>query len=125
MEKNTIGGVIATMRKNAGMTQAELADMLGVTDKAVSKWERGEAMPDITFLPQIASFYHVSIDDLLGVGEIKRQEKIDQYRTSFTKLYHDCKFREAVETMRQAVHEFPHEHGLMALLCRALIAADP
>ena len=47
------------------MTQAELADVLNYTDKAVSKWERGEAIPDVTVLKQIADYFGVSVDYLL------------------------------------------------------------
>lgn len=58
---------IASLRKNSGMTQDALAEKLGVSFQAVSKWENGLACPDITFLPVIASIFNVSIDSLFGL----------------------------------------------------------
>lgn len=62
----TIGARILTYRKKAGLTQSALAELLGVTDKAVSKWERDISCPDITLLPSLAKALSVSADALLG-----------------------------------------------------------
>lgn len=62
---NNIGKTIADYRKQANMTQSEVADALNVTFQAVSKWERNESLPDITLLPKLAELFHVSIDQLL------------------------------------------------------------
>lgn len=57
---------IATRRKGAGMTQAELAEVLGYSDKTVSKWERGEGLPDVLCLKRMADTFGVKMDDLLS-----------------------------------------------------------
>ncbi|MBR5900709.1 MAG: helix-turn-helix transcriptional regulator [Clostridia bacterium] len=57
---------IAKHRKALGLTQAELAEQLNYSDKAVSKWERGDAVPEITVLKQLADFYGVTVDTLLS-----------------------------------------------------------
>ncbi|MGX7199969.1 helix-turn-helix domain-containing protein [Enterococcus nangangensis] len=61
-----IGQKIAATRKEKNLTQLELADALGVSYQAVSNWERGQSMPDIEKLPELASFLQLSLDDLLG-----------------------------------------------------------
>lgn len=61
-----IGVLIARLRKEKGMTQQELAQQLGITDKAVSKWERCLSCPDISILPQVAEILGVTVDDLLS-----------------------------------------------------------
>lgn len=63
--KNTLGRVIARARKDKGMTQLELAQKLGVTDKAVSKWERELSCPDIGTLPVLARELDLSLEELL------------------------------------------------------------
>jgi len=68
--KKTMGTMIAELRKQQGMTQLELAGKMGVTDKAVSKWERDLSCPDISSLPDLAEILGVSVDELM---QIKRE----------------------------------------------------
>ncbi len=63
--KAIIAQNIIRLRKSANMTQAELAEKLSYTDKAVSKWERGESIPDVLVLKQLADLFQVRVDDLL------------------------------------------------------------
>ncbi len=65
----TIGNIIANLRKEKNMTQEVLANALGVTNQAVSKWEANQSCPDITLLPTIADLFGVSIDYLFGRTE--------------------------------------------------------
>lgn len=74
-----ISETLKELRKKRGNTQEELAVHVGISDQAVSKWERGESFPDITLLPAIAFYYDVSVDDLLGVGKIQVEKKINEY----------------------------------------------
>ena len=57
---------IAFLRKQKGLTQEELANALGVTNQAVSKWESAQCCPDIQLLPDLAKIFDVSIDELIG-----------------------------------------------------------
>lgn len=65
MEKKDIGSFIADLRKSSGMTQQQLADRLNVSNKTVSKWERGESYPEITLIPVIADVFGVTSDEIL------------------------------------------------------------
>jgi len=60
---------IVSLRRRHGLTQAELADKLGVTDKSVSKWERGISMPDLSVIAEISQLFGISTDILLGLKE--------------------------------------------------------
>lgn len=70
MEKKTIGGFIAALRKASGMTQKDLAERLHVSDKTVSRWERNDGAPDLAVIPVIAEIFDVTCDELLR-GERK------------------------------------------------------
>ncbi len=80
MKKQTLGRMIASLRKEKGMTQLELAEKMGVTDKAVSKWERDLSCPDVNSIPKLAEVLGVSVNDLMQVKEesndAAKQEKI-------------------------------------------------
>ena len=65
--KKTLGTMIAELRKQHGMTQLELAEKMGVTDKAVSKWERDLSCPDINSLPKLAEILDVSVEELMQI----------------------------------------------------------
>jgi len=59
--------MISSLRKEKGMTQLELAEKMGVTDKAVSKWERDLSFPDINSIPKLAEIFEISVDELMQV----------------------------------------------------------
>ena len=63
--KLQIGANIASYRKRAGLTQAELAEKLNYSDKAVSKWERGDSLPDVLTLMQLADLFQIGVEVLL------------------------------------------------------------
>ncbi len=65
MQQNTMGNFIAQLRKEAGITQKQLAEKLNVSDKTVSHWERGESTPDISLVPVLADVFGITCDDLI------------------------------------------------------------
>lgn len=81
--KIQIGVNIARLRRQTGITQAELAEKLNYSDKAVSKWERGESIPDIAVLVRMSRLFGVTVDALIG-EEVpqasKKPEKKKGYR---------------------------------------------
>ena len=71
MTNKSMGEIISTFRKEKGMTQKELADMLNITDKAVSKWERDISYPDTQTIPKLAEIFDVSIEELMNAKPYK------------------------------------------------------
>ncbi|NLW88819.1 MAG: helix-turn-helix domain-containing protein [Clostridiaceae bacterium] len=65
MDYRKIGGLILSLRKEKGLTQRQLAECLNVSDKAISKWERGMGCPDVSLLPSIAEIFGVDLESIL------------------------------------------------------------
>ena len=66
MEQDKIGAFIAQCRKEAGYTQAALGEKLGISDRAVSKWETGKNMPDASLMLELCSLLHITVNELLS-----------------------------------------------------------
>lgn len=79
MNIKKVGKQIAILRKAKGITQCDLGDRIGVSFQAVSKWERGETLPDITLLPDLAKILETTIDNIL-----LSNEKVIEYKGKFT-----------------------------------------
>jgi len=84
--KIKIGKNIAEYRKLSGMSQIDFAESLNYSDKAVSKWERGESLPDIIVLKQIADSFGITVNDLLGEKDTKKK-KLDIKKLLRNKLF--------------------------------------
>jgi len=85
--KNIIAKNIVELRRSQNITQLELAEKLNYTDKAISKWERGESLPDIIILKKIADLFNVSVDYLLSSShENIEKHHICEYKNKNHKL---------------------------------------
>ena len=71
-----IGKQIKQLRQKRGITQDAMAQHLGLTPQAISKWERGVATPDIVLLPDISAYFGVTIDELFSLSDETRMERI-------------------------------------------------
>lgn len=82
MKKQTLGMMISSLRKEKGMTQLQLAEVMGVTDKAVSKWERDLSAPDVNSIPKLAETFGITVDELMQVKTETKEninhDKIDE-----------------------------------------------
>jgi transcriptional regulator with XRE-family HTH domain len=118
-----IGNNLRRYRRGRDITQEDLANVLGVSFQAVSKWERGEGYPDITLLPAIAAYFIVSIDELFGMDETRKNEKIQEYiKEAWSKRGNGTpeELDSASDVYREAVREFPNEISLMTELANSL-----
>ena len=96
MDNEKMGAFVAELRKEKGMTQRELAAKLNITDKAVSKWERGLSLPDIALLTPLAQELGISVGELLD-GE---KEKSDRNDVANTLDYADKAMKNKVRSFR-------------------------
>ena len=78
MNYEKTGKLIQELRKEKGLTQMSLADKLGVTDRAVSKWERGKSFPDVSMLRPLAGALGISVSELLD-GNLRSPDRIKQF----------------------------------------------
>lgn len=112
--KLKIGNVIRDRRRTGDMTQEQLAERLGVSPQAVSRWEIGTAYPDLELLPVLAGMFGVTLEELLGD---RREERIEAYRKSIEDAETD---EEQIVLCRAAFAEFPNEFSFARRLCMAL-----
>lgn len=87
--KDRIAKKLIELRQSAGLTQLQLAEKLNYSDKAVSKWERGEAIPDIRVLIRLAEMYHIKVDDIINATpnqETKPKMNVTTKRIIITSL---------------------------------------
>ncbi|MDR0936843.1 MAG: helix-turn-helix domain-containing protein [Oscillospiraceae bacterium] len=99
------------LRRSLDLTQEELANKLGVSAQAISKWERGDNFPDITLLPAIATFCEVSTEELLGMGVIRSEKRIEDAK-KWTREYKQQQsftgYEPVAKLWEELSREFPH-----------------
>lgn len=113
---------IRRLRLERGMTQTALAESLGVSDRAVSRWERNVSAPDVTLLSRLALVLETSADTLLGVDPQRMQAEILAVTDECTALLRADKAEEAVALLRKKSALYPNQPELMVYLARALLA---
>lgn len=74
--RKIVGGRLSAYRKRANLTQAELAEKINYSDKSVSKWERGEGLPDLVVLCKLAELYEIPVDEFLHEGALQRPASV-------------------------------------------------
>ena len=115
-----LGEKIRELRRRDGRTQETLAEALGITGQAISRWESGGSYPDMEMIPAIANYFHVTIDDLFGYDN-DRTQRIRQLRNRAEAMFNaQGDMTECVALLRDAVAEFPAETTLWMQLGFAL-----
>ena len=112
------------LRKRKDLTQEQLADYMGVSPQAVSRWETGATSPDISALPMLADLFEISVDELLGVNEAVKQKEIDSVISEAEKQINQNITEEPIVRLREALNKYPNNDRLLTCLMYALYAAS-
>ena len=84
--KLNIGDNLKLLRLQKGLTQEHLADIFGVSAQAVSRWENNTSYPDITLLPGLAIFFNTSVDAIVGMDELRKEETLRRIHAEINDL---------------------------------------
>lgn len=112
------GENLKELRLKRNLTQEKLADFLGVSFQTVSKWERGDTYPDITMLPEIAGFFKVSVDDLLGVNRAEDEAEILKELVAYDNLTDKDLKQEIIDRLRV---KFPNDFRILLRYMTCLV----
>lgn len=103
-----------------GLTQEEVAAFLGITAQSVSKWERGESYPDITFLPALANIFETSVDLLIGMDAVRAEETRYNIHKTAVEYQKNGEYDKAEKTYREALLTYPNMPGMILGLAGTL-----
>ena len=102
------------------LTQEDVAEYLGITAQSVSKWERGESYPDITFLPALANIFETSVDLLIGMDTIRAEETRYNIHKKAVAYQRCGDYNSAEQTYRDALLIYPTKPGMILGLASTL-----
>ena len=106
------------------LTQEDVAEYLGITPQSVSKWERAECYPDITFLPALANIFETSVDMLLGMDIIRDEQSLHNIHKSATEYQRNGDNASAENVYRDALKIYPNDAGMLLGLAGVLALSD-
>ena len=115
---------LKTLRKAKDMTQEQLAEYMGISPQAVSRWETGATSPDISALPQLADLFNISIDELLGYDETERHKEISKVIADAEQQINKNITEKPITELRKALNKYPNNDRLLTCLMYALYAAS-
>src|SRR5699024_5397060 len=104
MKEMNLGRILIENRHKRGITQEELATHIGVSKGAVSKWETNSSLPDISLLPQLASYFDITIDELIGYEPQMEKEEIKKLYLRLSKDFSVLPFEDRKSTRLNSSH---------------------
>lgn len=117
MNNLSIGENIINLRRSRGITQDQLANFLNITKASVSKWETNQSFPDIMLLPKIATYFDITIDELLGYKPQLSPEQIRFKYHSLTKDFANLPFEEVMDKTKSLVKEYYACYPFLLQIC--------
>lgn len=115
-----LGEKLRKLRMEHELTQEKLAEVFGVSPQAISRWENDTTYPDITMLPGLAHFYRTTLDDLMGMDELRKEEHVNRIFSTAHDYEAQGKLDEAIQVLREALNIHPHHGGFLSELALAL-----
>ena len=113
-----IGEKIKSLRKEQDITQEKLAAYLNISYQAVSKWEKGTALPDITLIPRIANFFQITADELLGMKDTEETEELKEFDKIYGENFNLGKMHDNIVLCRKVLEKYPRNYEwMMNLAC--------
>ncbi|HGS8889463.1 TPA: helix-turn-helix domain-containing protein [Clostridioides difficile] len=106
MNELNIAKTLILKRKEKGITQDELANYIGVSKASVSKWETGQSYPDITFLPQLATYFNIAVDELICYEPQMMKEDINKLYNKLCKDFTVKPFDEVMDEIREIIKKY-------------------
>lgn len=117
MEELRLSDNIIRLRRERKITQEELADFLGVTKASVSKWENAQSTPDLLILLQLAAYFDMTIDELIGYEAQLTQEQIRRFYAKLSADFAERSFEETLEKVRSLAHRYYSCYPFLLQLC--------
>lgn len=108
-----IGETIRNLRRERNITQEEFANILGVTYQSVFRWENNTCYPDMELLPDIADFFGITVDKLMGADKNAEQKEIDRYLERFQEAVNRGAVHECIDIAREGVAAYPNNYALL------------
>ena len=106
MHQINLADNIIRLRREKKITQEQLADFIGVTKAAVSKWENHQSMPDLLLLPQLAVFFNVTVDELIGFDPQLSKEQIQRIYQELATEFASGAFDDTFEHCKESIHRY-------------------
>lgn len=117
MNQLSIAENIVRLRHGKKMTQEQLANFIGVTKASVSKWETGQSLPDIILLPQLAAFFDVTVDEILGYVPHLSKEQVQSLYQKFAADFANCPFEEVMSQTQEYVKRYYSCYPFLFQIC--------
>lgn len=119
MKELNISKCISRKRKEKGITQEQLADYIGVSKASVSKWESGQSYPDILLLPEIATYFNITVDELIGYSPQLTNDDIKKIYKKFCKDFAKKPFDEVMNEYEKMIKEYyylSHQYSMLSFV---------
>ncbi len=118
--KLTLGKNIRNLRREKNITQEEFAVIFGVSYQSVSRWENGTCYPDMELLPDIAEYFGITVDKLIGADKTAEQKEVNRYLERFQEAVSRGAVYECIDIAREGTKEYPNNYALLNKLMYAL-----